>query len=51
MLKFVCVSNDGTDEHMVWYLFLFTGMMLIPLSCPVNFASLDMNELIYKLVI
>ena len=21
LLKFVCISNDGVDEHMVWYVF------------------------------
>lgn len=42
-LKFVCLSNDGIDEHMVWYLFLF---LLIYCPCfNFCFSTFPVNNL------
>lgn len=36
-LKFVCVSNDSVDEHMVWYLFIFYFLKIhVTSTCLLN---------------
>lgn len=40
-LKFVCVSNDSVDEHMVWYLFIFYFLKVhVTSTCLLNIVLL-----------